>query len=127
MHDFDAQKRDTEKIFAGIASRHAIPDQITLDIHFVPGDGAAWAAADRALQQAGFRVDAYAYENGPTLEARLAIENPTAETVWDAERLATETVLEHGFQPDGWGFAAPPEGGLIRGLASQVGRILRLS
>jgi len=108
-HDYEQQRRDTLQVWRDISSRNAMPDEIELDIQFVPDGDALWSDAEAALAAAGYRV--VCYEDGRTLQATVGPIKNTAEEVWNHERATTELALKYGLKPDGWGFLFGPGNG----------------
>ena len=112
--DWDAQRADTEWVFRNLKGQGMaqVGMPIDLDILFVPlEDGGANADADAcaaALTKAGFAAEAFEDDGEMLIEATAEGAEFTLETIWYAERKATQVALKHGYAPDGWGFA---EGG----------------
>lgn len=107
--DWDAQRADTEWVFRDLKGKGmaTLGMPIDLDILFVPleegkGDGAACAAA---LRKAGFSAESYEEDGEILVEATAEGAEFSLDTIWYAERKATEVALKHGYAPDGWGFA----------------------
>ena len=108
-HDYEQQRNETLQVWRSISSRKALPDEIELDIQFVPGRDALWSDAEIALAAAGYRV--VRYDDGSTLQATVGPIRNTAEEIWKHERATTELALRYGFKPDGWGFLSGPGNG----------------
>ena len=77
---------------------------ITLDMSFLPVDGADQAAFEKVLTTFG-----YAIGDGEEGEFLASIsEVPfTFEAIWTHEERTTKMALSRGFEPDGWGFWEP--------------------
>jgi hypothetical protein len=102
-HDFDLQRRETFETFAELArGPEPLPATSEVEFYFLADteDREAWAAAERALRALGLRTE----RDGDTLIARTPAMAIAPEPLWSAERRATEAVLPHGFEPDGWEF-----------------------
>jgi len=108
-HDYEQQRRDTLEVWRDINSRKAMPDEIELDIQFVPDGDPLWSDLQVALAAAGYRVACY--DDGRTLEASVGPIRNTPEEIWKHERATTELALKYGFKPDGWGFLSGPSNG----------------
>ncbi len=108
-HDYEQQRNDTLQAWRDISSRHAVPDEIELDIQFVPHGEPLWSDAEIALAAAGYRV--VRYDDGSTLQATVGPVMNTPEEIWKHERATTELALKYGFKPDGWGFLSDPGNG----------------
>lgn len=110
--DFDAQKAETERLWAEISATPGVPSDGLLDLRFVGGDGANATEFMGWLEDTGYDVEYYPVDpDGETPEdAEEVIEVQTdvialsAATIHAEERKTTEAALRHGFRPDGWGF-----------------------
>ena len=103
-HNWDRQRRETEWVWSDLKSKGVdFTNAYALDLQFIP----RVQSADRkgiaeALSTAGFKVRFYPDE--PTVEATTPKMLLTPESIWQEERRATAIALEHGYEPDGWGF-----------------------
>lgn len=99
-HDYEQQRHDTLQVWRDLSSRNAMPDEIELDIQFVPDGDPRWSDAQIALAATGYRV--CRYDDGrETLQASVGPIRNTAEEIWKHERTTTEVALKYGFKPDG--------------------------
>jgi len=108
-HDYEQQRHDTFQAWRDISSRHAMPDEIELDIQFVPYGDPLWSDAQTALAEAGYRV--CRYDDGSTLQASVGPIKNTAQEIWKHDQATTELAIKYGFKPDGWGFLSDPGNG----------------
>jgi hypothetical protein len=101
-HDYETQRRETFETFDELArGGEALPARSEVEFYFLADDAqAAWASAEAALHAQGLRCE----RDDDTLIARTAPLAIDAGTIWAVERRATEAVLPHGFEPDGWEF-----------------------
>ena len=116
-HDFQQQRRDTENVFAELSGRVTVPEDITLDLQFVPAHAEARVGDFiKEAQDAGYEVSIY--QDQATIELSVGMTEPSAARIWEVEKRATELALDYGVQPDGWGFDAQSgESGLLSRLA----------
>lgn len=110
-HDFAAQRAETYASFADLDGAERLPEEADIDYIFLPGPGADWTAAIRALADEGYAAERHDPEpgdddaaDGPWLTATLTDQPVSALSVWLGEETATRIALAHGFVPDGWGF-----------------------
>lgn len=100
-HNYEAQRRETFDVFKGAKG---LPATAVIEyVFFVEELDADWKAFETALKREGFRTKRL--DDGETLLAFAGPMPVTAETIWTAERLATEIALRHDFYPDGWAIA----------------------
>lgn len=111
-HDFEQQKAETFSAFSDLQaqakSQGGLPFEADLDLFFVATtDGTDWQPAAQALADLGFETQwAEADGDDPaTLIATMPDQILSASAIWMVEDLATRAALDHGFRPDGWGFA----------------------
>ncbi len=106
--NFEEQKADTEWMIRDLTRRGAADpgQEITLDIQFLPAEDAKpdQKGCAAALRKAGFEAHLYEEDGEPVVEATAERARFTLESVWIAERMATEIALRFGFEPEGWGF-----------------------
>ncbi len=108
--DFDAQKAETERLWAELAAAHDLPAEGMVDLMFAAGEGADATEFMGWLEDAGFEVEHYEAdpedEDDPdeTVEAQTPVMPLSAATIHAEERRATEAALRYGFVPRGWGF-----------------------
>ncbi len=77
---------------------------ITLDLEFVPLEGADSAAFKKALTTFGYSVSD-GKEGG--IAASISDIPFTFDAIWTHEERTTKMALGRGYQPDGWGFWEP--------------------
>lgn len=110
--DYDAQKAETERLWAEISAAPNVPAEGLLDLRFVGGDGADATEFMGWLEDRGYDVEYYpADPEGEepedaeeVIEVQTAAMPLSAETIHAEERKTTEAGLRYGFRPDGWGF-----------------------
>lgn len=78
--------------------------EITLDLHFEPGEGADTGALEKALASFGYSVRV---ATSGTIETSISDIPFTFPSIWTHEERTTKMALSRGFQPDGWGFWEP--------------------
>lgn len=105
-HDYEQQRNDTLWAWHDLSSRGTMPEEIDLDIQFLPAADPQWSDVQMALAEAGYRISRY--EDGCTLQASIGPIQNTPDEIWRHERACTEIALEYGFKPDGWGFLVQP-------------------
>lgn len=104
--DFDGQRAETreaaeEMLAEGLAEAGAL---ILLRITLVGADEAADPAALIAALRAAGHDAALIDEDDPEIEARVAmVFSPDA--LVEADLAVAAVALDHGFEPDGWGFS----------------------
>ncbi|WP_316015716.1 hypothetical protein [Roseobacter sp. HKCCA0434] len=104
--DFEHQKAETAVTLKHIEESGdlAAGTPVTLDLEFLPVEGADSAACAKALRTFGYEVEVH--EDG--MIAAHATNVPlTLDGVWTQEERATKIALERGYEPDGWGFWEP--------------------
>ena len=100
-HDYEGQRAETFETFEEIGRIDDLPERAVVNFLFLADDlDAPFAQAEKALQAKGFQTEVDT--EGETLEARLGPIEITAAAIWGYEKLATETILAMGFEPDGW-------------------------
>ena len=110
--DFDAQKAETERLWAEISAAAEVPPEGLLDLRFVGGEGADATEFMGWLEDRGYDVEHYpADPEGEDPDDALEVvevQTPAmtlgADTIHREERKTTEAALDYGFRPDGWGF-----------------------
>ncbi|MFS4580570.1 hypothetical protein [Phaeobacter sp. C3_T13_0] len=107
-HDFETQKAETFSAFSELQAANDLPAEADLDLFFNPStEGAEWMPLAQALADLGFDTQ-WAEAEGDeraTLIATMPDQLLSASAIWMVEEVATRSALEHGFTPDGWGFA----------------------
>lgn len=102
MHDYRTQRADTFESFATVSKGMKLPKMAVVLYEFIAEEiDTKWAAVEASLRAKGFKT----HHNGDLLQARIGPISIDPETVWEWERLATETVLPFEFYPDGWELA----------------------
>ncbi|MEK0164220.1 ribonuclease E inhibitor RraB [Phaeobacter sp. JH20_02] len=106
-HDFDTQKAETFSAFSDLQAEGDLPFEADLDLFFVAEEAKDWMPLAEALADLGFYTQwAEAEGDDPaTLIATMPEQILSAAAIWMVEEVATRTALDHGFRPDGWGFA----------------------
>jgi hypothetical protein len=107
-HDFDTQKAETFSAFSDLQAEGDLPFEADLDLFFVSSDGTSdWMPLAEALADLGFHTQwAEAEGDDPaTLIATMPDQILSASAIWMVEEVATRVAIDHGFRPDGWGFA----------------------
>ena len=104
--DFDAQRAETERLWAEMAAAHDLPATGLLDLHFEGGDGSDATEFMGWLEDEGFDVEHYpAEDEEPETVEVQTVEMPLSPgTIHAEERRTTEAALRYGFRPTGWGF-----------------------
>ena len=104
MHDWEKQRQESAWVFNDLQSKGVdFSRAYRLDLQFMPGE----TNADRetfvdALRNAGYATKIY--KDDLTVEATTEPIMLTLDSIWSHERKTTEIALQHGYQPDGWGF-----------------------
>jgi hypothetical protein len=99
-HNFEAQRRETYASFKDTQGVK-LPKEAVIEFAFLVEElDADWAAFERALRAAGFKVRREA--DGETLTAAFGPMPVTPEAIWLKEREATSLALKFEFYPDGW-------------------------
>ncbi|AFO92163.1 hypothetical protein D1822_12140 [Phaeobacter inhibens] len=107
-HDFDTQKAETFSAFSDLQAEGDLPFEADLDLFFVSGEAdKEWMPLAEALADIGFHTQwAEAEGDEPaTLIATMPDQILSASAIWMVEEVATRVAIDHGFRPDGWGFA----------------------
>ena len=104
--DFDAQRAETERLWAEMAAGHDLPPTGLVDLHFEGGDGADATEFMGWLEDEGFDVEHFPAEDDEpeTIEVQTAEMPLSAASIHAEERRTTEAALRYGFRPVGWGF-----------------------
>lgn len=104
--DFEHQKNVTAVTLSEIRESGDLASgaMVTLDLEFLPVDGADAEACAKALKMFGYEVEVH--EDG-MIAASIADVPLTLDGVWTQEERATKIALERGYEPDGWGFWEP--------------------
>lgn len=108
--DFAAQRAETERLWAEMATARDLPAEGMVDLTFVAGAGAEATEFMGWLEDAGYDVEHYEADaedqDDPeeTVEVQTPVMPLSAATIQAAERKVTEAALRHGFAPRGWGF-----------------------
>lgn len=104
--DFEHQKAVTAVTLDGIRESGdlAAGTAVTLDLEFLPVEGADAEACAKALRTFGYEVEIH--EDG-MIAASIADVPLTLDGVWTQEERATKIALDRGYEPDGWGFWEP--------------------
>ncbi len=104
--DAELQQNQTAYTVATLQKEHGIAEgaHITLDLTFVPVEGANPGTFEKVLKTFGYT--ATRGEDG-----EISVEVPdipfTFESVWTHEERTTTMALSRGYRPDGWGFWEP--------------------
>ncbi|MEM8849529.1 MAG: ribonuclease E inhibitor RraB [Pseudomonadota bacterium] len=104
--DYVAQKAETERVWADLSAKHALPEMALLDLHFEGGAEADATEFMGWLEDHGYDVEHYpAEEDEPEV---IEVQTPemalSPAAIHTEERRCTEIALAHGFRPTGWGF-----------------------
>ncbi|QPH55061.1 ribonuclease E inhibitor RraB [Pontivivens ytuae] len=104
--DYEHQKAVTALTLKQIAEEGDLDEavEVTLDLEFLPGDGADAEACAKALTSFGYEVEVQ--EDG-MISASIGGVPLTLDGVWTQEERATKIALTRGYTPDGWGFWEP--------------------
>lgn len=102
-HDFEAQRRDTLRVWKELFAKQDLPKRAVLDLQFVPCEsGADWHAFEHQLTAEGYHIERY--DDGGALEASVGPIDLDFNSIWRHELKTTKFALGSGFLPDGWGF-----------------------
>ncbi len=103
-HDWEKQRRETDWVWNDLKTKGVdFSRPYSLELQFVPGlRGCNPDDFVEALQEVGLEVRAYSDQR--TIEAKAPAMVLTPESIWNLERETTEIALQHGYEPDGWGF-----------------------
>ena len=114
--DLEQLKADTEAIFATIAARNQVPENILLNLQFIrledDSDREIFAAKATSLGYKSEWIpdDDDAPDEAGYLEISTFVKLPTAASIWAHDERLTLLAHEHGFAADGWGFMAAEVG-----------------
>ncbi|MCT4557224.1 MAG: ribonuclease E inhibitor RraB [Pelagimonas sp.] len=107
-HDFETQRAETVATYNELQAENDLPDMADIDYFLVPGSADVdWRPLADVLTRNGFICE-FIEDDGdePYLVATVLDQALSVEGVWISEEVATKFALDHGFRPDGWGFAA---------------------
>jgi len=104
--DWELQQNQTAYTVAELGEKAGLDGAsvITLDLEFVPGEGADSEAFKKALVTFGYQVSD---GEGGGIAASVAEIPFTFDAIWTHEERTTKMALSRGYRPDGWGFWEP--------------------
>ena len=108
--DFEAQRVETERLWAEMSEGRDLPGEGMVDLTFVAGEGADATEFMGWLEDEGYDVEHYEAdeEDEEDPEETVEVQTPamplSAATIHAEERRTTEAALRYGFLPRGWGF-----------------------